>query len=34
MGVLIAGIGTILVAGFEILRLLAERANDVGHALR
>jgi len=34
MGVIMAGVGTVIVAGFEIARLLVERANDVGHALR
>lgn len=34
MGVLMAGIGVVMISGFEIIRLLVERANDVGHALK
>lgn len=34
MGVLMALFGVVIISGFEMIRLLVERANDVGHALK
>ena len=34
MGVLMVLFGVVMISGFEMMRLLVERANDVGHALR